>query len=45
VTRAADEADLVKGQGSHMFVIGVGTAVTVKTCRRRLSLARSSPAR
>ncbi len=34
---AALEADVVKGQGSHVFAIGVGSAVTKPTSARRLT--------
>jgi uncharacterized repeat protein (TIGR01451 family) len=34
---AADEADVVKGQGSHVFAVGVGAAVTKPTSARRLT--------
>jgi uncharacterized repeat protein (TIGR01451 family) len=34
---AALEADLVKGQGSHVFAMGVGAAVTTPTSARRLT--------
>jgi uncharacterized repeat protein (TIGR01451 family) len=37
LTRAAAEADLVKGQGSHVLAIGVGSAVTKPTSERRLT--------
>src|SRR6185295_751682 len=37
LTAAANEADLVKGQGSHMFVIGVGAAVTEADSASRLT--------
>jgi hypothetical protein len=35
--RAQKEADLVKGQGSHVFALGVGAAVTKETSERRLT--------
>ncbi len=35
--RAAKEADLVKGQGSKVFALGVGVAVTKPTSARRLT--------
>lgn len=35
--RAAEQADLVKGQGSHVFALGVGAAVTKETSARRLT--------
>ncbi len=34
---AAEEADIVKGQGSHVFAIGVGAAVTKPSSARRLT--------
>jgi uncharacterized repeat protein (TIGR01451 family) len=34
---AALEADLVKGQGSHVFMVGVGSAVTKPTSASRLT--------
>jgi uncharacterized repeat protein (TIGR01451 family) len=34
---AAQEADLVKGQGSHVFALGVGAAVTKPASARRLT--------
>ena len=35
--RAAEEADVVKGQGSRVFALGVGAAVTTPTSARRLT--------
>ena len=35
--RAAEEADVVKGQGSRVFALGVGAAVTKPTSARRLT--------
>ena len=35
--RAAQEADLVKGQGSKVFALGVGAAVTKETSAHRLT--------
>ena len=35
--RAAQQADLVKGQGSHVLAMGVGSAVTKPTSARRLT--------
>jgi uncharacterized repeat protein (TIGR01451 family) len=35
--RAASEADRVKGQGSHVFALGVGAAVTKPASARRLT--------
>ena len=35
--RAAEQADLVKGQGSHVFAMGVGAAVTKPASARRLT--------
>jgi hypothetical protein len=35
--RAANQADAVKGQGSHVFALGVGAAVTKPTSARRLT--------
>jgi uncharacterized repeat protein (TIGR01451 family) len=35
--RAQKEADLVKGQGSHVLAMGVGAAVTKETSARRLT--------
>lgn len=35
--RAASQADLVKGQGSHVFALGVGAAVTKPASARRLT--------
>ena len=35
--RATAQADLVKGQGSHVFALGVGAAVTKPTSERRLT--------
>ena len=35
--RAALQADLVKGQGSHVLALGVGSAVTTPSSARRLS--------
>jgi uncharacterized repeat protein (TIGR01451 family) len=35
--RAAHEADVVKGQGSHVFALGVGEAVQNENSARRLS--------
>jgi hypothetical protein len=35
--RAQTEANLVKGQGSHVFALGVGAAVTKPTSARRLT--------
>jgi uncharacterized repeat protein (TIGR01451 family) len=37
MTPAAEQADLVKGQGSHVFALGVGSAVTKPTSARRLT--------
>jgi uncharacterized repeat protein (TIGR01451 family) len=37
LTKAATEADYVKGQKSHVFAIGVGSAVTKPTSARRLT--------
>jgi uncharacterized repeat protein (TIGR01451 family) len=34
---AAEQADLVKGQGSHVFALGVGAAVTNEASARRLT--------
>jgi hypothetical protein len=34
---AWEEANLVKGQGSHIFAVGVGPAVDLETSRRRLA--------
>jgi hypothetical protein len=37
LTKAATEADYVKGQRSHVFALGVGAAVTKETSARRLT--------